>query len=257
MESVDAKIARAQEHLATFDAESLEFFKQSRPTFIRKTDGAKHWLVCYTQDPFPPIRLSVLVGEVLFNLRSALDNLICGLIRTQDRTSDCDRSEFPIFLHEAKYAEKKGRLLKGVPEAACALIETFQPWKRPENSREIDPLWIIHTLCNIDKHRALNLTVCAHKGLSIIIPMKNGMGVPVTLERVVLAIEPQIVPLPGNPTDFAENVGIHISGRTTLFLAGHAHLSDRPVSDLIDTCVRHVAERIVPQFRPFFRPTSE
>jgi hypothetical protein len=63
-----------------------------------------------------------------------------------------------------------------------------------------DPLWIVHDLCNQDKHRALNLAVCAHKGLSIIIPMKN---------------------------------------------------------DLLDNCVRHVEQRIVHKFRPFFRPRTE
>ena len=30
-------------------------------------------------------------------------------------------------------------------------------------------------------------------------------------------------------------------------------LADLPVSDILNNCVRHVAERIVPQFRPFFR----
>lgn len=253
MESVDAKIARTKEHLRVFDAESLEFFKQSRPTFIRKTNGAEHWLVCYTEDAFPPVRLSVLVGEVLFNLRSALDNLVCGLIKTQDHMSECDKSEFPIFLDEAKFKEKSGRLLRGVPGPASQLIEDFQPWRRPENSRSLDPLWIIHDLCNHDKHRALNLAVCAHKGLSIIIPMKNGVCVRVTPERVVFAQNPVTVPLPGNPSDFEDNVKVHVTGRTVLFLRGHELLADMPVSDLLDNCVRHVEQRIVHQFRPFFR----
>jgi hypothetical protein len=256
MESVDAKVARAEEHLATFDAESLEFFKQSRPTFIRKTNGEAHWLVCYTEDPFPPLRLSVLAGEVLFNLRSALDNLICGLIKMQDSKAECDKSEFPIFSDEAKYAEKKSRLLRGIPATAIAIVEQFQPWQRPQATREVDPLWIIHTLCNHDKHRALNLAVCAHRGLSIIIPMKNGVGIQVTPERVVFAVNPVTVKLPGKSSDFEDNASVHVTGRTVLFLVGQAPLADLPVSDILNNCVRHVAERIVPQFRPFFRKTQ-
>ena len=256
MESVDAKLARAKEHLRAFDAESLEFFKLSRPTFIRKTNGAEHWLVCYTQDPFPPMRLSVLVGDVLHNLRSTLDSLVCGLIKTGDPASVCDKSEFPIFIDQQEYAKKASRLLKGVPEPACKMIESFQPWARPESTRQIDPLWSIHSLHNHDKHRAVHLTVCAHRGLGIIVPMKNGVGVQVSPEPVVLAMQPAIIPLPGNPNDFDDSVNVHISGRTVLFFGGQPALASLPVSDILDNCLRHVEDRIVPMFRRFFRSDS-
>jgi hypothetical protein len=62
------------------------------------------------------------------------------------------------------------------------------------------------------------------------------------------------VPLPGNPSDFDDNVKVHVTGRTVLSLRGQESSADMAVSDLLDNCVRHVEERIVHKFRPFFRP---
>jgi len=84
--------------------------------------------------------------------------------------------------------------------------------------------------------------------------MKNGVGVQVTPERVVFAVNPVTVPLPGDPSDFEDNVKIHVTGRTVLFLRDQESLAETPVSDMLDKCVRYVEQRIVHKFRPFFRP---
>ena len=89
MESVDAKIARAKEHLDTLHREADAFFETTKRNFVLKTEGRAAWIVYWVDDPFPPIRLGVLLGECVFNMRSALDNLVCGLIRTKDGFAAC------------------------------------------------------------------------------------------------------------------------------------------------------------------------
>jgi hypothetical protein len=158
-----------------------------------------------------------------------------------------DKSEFPIFLEHADYEKKKARLLRA-PESALKLFDDFQLWKRPENARTTDPLWIIHSLHNYDKHRGVHLTVCAHRSLGIIVPMRDGTAIHVTPEPIVLATQPVTIPLPGNPSHFADNINVHITGRTVLFFGGQPHLAELPVSDILHNCVRHIEDR---SFRPF------
>jgi len=75
MESVDAKMVRAKEHLDTLHAEAGVFFESTKRNFILKSNGQEAWIVHYIEGSTPPIRLGVLLGECVFNIRSALDNL--------------------------------------------------------------------------------------------------------------------------------------------------------------------------------------
>lgn len=256
MESVDAKIARAKEHLSTFETEAETFLQTTRPRFIRKTstDNTSHWLVFFTEDPFPPIRLSILVGELFYNLRSALDNLVCGLIRKQDQHDPCEGTEFPIFVDAEKYDKKRDRLLRGVPRAACDVINELQPHRRPENTREMDPLWILHTLCNRDKHRAVNIALCCHRNLQLAIPRRDGTQLIVRTTETYYASEPQTINLPGDPSTIEDNVNIQIAGKTILVFGSEGPWSDRAVDDVLRTCLRHVEERVVERLKPFFQP---
>lgn len=145
MESVDAKIKRAHEHLDVLDKEIAEFVETTRPTIVRKVNNeqTQTWLVFWVDDPFPPIRLSVLIGDCLYNIRSAVDNLVCGLVRTKNPSSSCSGRAFPVFTDSDSYLTKRRELLRGVPKEARALIDGLRPCIRPDGTKELDP--IIHS----------------------------------------------------------------------------------------------------------------
>ena len=103
MESVDAKMVRAKEHLDTLHAEAGVFFEGTKRNFSLKSNEQEAWIVHYIKDSIPPIRLGVLSGECVFNIRSALDNLVCGLIRTADSHAPCKGTQFPICSAEAQW----------------------------------------------------------------------------------------------------------------------------------------------------------
>ena len=96
MESVDAKMARAKEHLDTLYAEAGVYFESTKRNFILKSNGLEAWIVHYIEGSIPPIHFRHPVGQCVFNIRSALDNLVCGLIRTVDSLSPCKGTQFPI-----------------------------------------------------------------------------------------------------------------------------------------------------------------
>src|SRR5215831_1804049 len=98
MGSVDAKIARAGEHLEAINTEIFAFLKTTKRNNVLKIDGERAWITCWVDDPFPRMGMGVLVGDVIFNLRSALDHLACGLIRSGDANGKCRSTKFPISL---------------------------------------------------------------------------------------------------------------------------------------------------------------
>lgn len=254
MESVDAKLRRAKEHFSAFQTDAAKFLEKARPHFIRKVNHecTEHWLVFYVEDPYPPIELSILIGDFLHNLRSALDNLVCGLVRTKNPMSTCAKRGFPIFKDRDKYLAERNNLLKGVPKDACTIIDTLQPSVRPHATQELDPLWILNTLCNRDKHRATNLTICYHKNVEIRIPLKNGGGMYVKLIRDIYAGDVDTVPLSGDPASIEDNVQMEIKGRSALSFHSTDPWSERSVDKVLVTCLEYVEDRVIARFKPFF-----
>jgi hypothetical protein len=254
MEGVDAKIERAEVHLSAFIREAAQYLATARPTIIRKTNVERttHWLVLYTEDPFPPIELSVLIGDFLYNLRSALDHLVCGLVLTSSPMSDCAKTEFPVFRREADYPKGlKRKLLEGVPPEACRLIKKLQPFQRP--TPEDDPLWILHSLCNRDKHRVPILTLGYQKNVEIQIPTKTASTIVVRLPEPFYIGDVKTVLLPGDPSTIEDDVTVHTTGRGILCLRSTEPWAERPADELMTACLGYVRDRVIPQFKPLFR----
>jgi len=254
MESVDAKVRRARTHLDSFYVEATKYAEKARPQFIRKTnhDRTAHCLVFYVEDPHPPIELSVIVGDFLHNLRSALDSLICGLVHKTRPTSTCSGRQFPISNNRDQYLKERRGLLRGIPAAAVAVVDSLQPHCRPESSIEFDPLWILKTLNNHDKHRTAHLALCYSKDVELMIPLKNGASWWVQLDRDHYAGEVDTVSLGCPPDLVADDLKVQIKGRTVLMLRSQEPWANRPVHQLLETCLRHVEDRVIPKFTPFF-----
>jgi hypothetical protein len=137
------------------------------------------------EDP-PSDTIGVLIGDFLHNLRSALDNLAFALATTYTQPLPDEitaGSEFPVFGDEngegsARFHRLRSKgSLKGTPAPASGLdkirgwhpdaqtvVERLQPYNR-ENSYLDDPLWILHVLDRIDKHRLVHTASAASAGI--------------------------------------------------------------------------------------------
>jgi hypothetical protein len=93
-----------------------------------------------------PGALSIMAGEILHNLRSALDQLAAELaVRIAKRTES--KVEFP-FGRDFNEFETALRKQKKLPLAALPLIRALKPYKGG------DPLlWLLHSANRTDKHR--------------------------------------------------------------------------------------------------------
>ncbi len=99
---------------------------------------------------------SAVIGDCIQNLRSALDHMVWQLAPKTARLTTPTALEFPIFGDSKKYAEGATTRIGSLPGAARKIIDSVQPFHK--GSEYIgDPLWQLHTLSNIDKHRRLHV----------------------------------------------------------------------------------------------------
>ena len=154
------------------------------PPGVQFGQGLVTALASAERPPSDPI--SLLIGDTLHNLRSALDNLAYSLASayTQPLSQKiADASEFPIFGDEDRQGntgvggslfnqrDRRGNpargsglsKIEGWDPGAQTVVEGLQPYKQGKDFRT-DPLWILHELDRLDKHRLLHTTVAAAAG---------------------------------------------------------------------------------------------
>ena len=153
LEGVRAKIDRARDSLRSLESDIASFCEDERRKLLfevdqrlpnRSLDAAPEALVGY----------SIRVGEIAYNLRSALDHLVWQLVIANNE-KPCSRNEFPIFKEEATYKDNVVKKLRGVSSFLRELIEAVQPYQKDGGLGS--HLWMLHSICNIDKHRYLNI----------------------------------------------------------------------------------------------------
>jgi hypothetical protein len=97
-EGARAKVARALELLLHFD-DKLHEYLDSEPIALERqiqSDGKTEVIALLVTQP-PPIELSLLVGEIAHQMRSALDHLAFALVQAAGNTPT-RRTAFPVLV---------------------------------------------------------------------------------------------------------------------------------------------------------------
>lgn len=172
MQDPRAKLARASEHIELFASEIRNFVNPDRYIISHEFDMDTRKQIWRFDSPTPtiPVRLSTIVGDVLFNFRSALDQLVYQLVLANGRVPS-RRNSFPIFL-AWKFESKSQRALEGVSSKAITLIERSQPI--PGKNWE---LLFLPNLNNIDKHRHLHLCLISVKEVTANLSLEDMLEV--------------------------------------------------------------------------------
>jgi hypothetical protein len=97
-----------------------------------------------------PFDAVATAGDIVHNLRSALDHLAYQLVVVGSEKEPSRRVEFPIAKDFATYEAEKTKKVQGMRPIAIKAIDNVKPYKGGN-----EPLWRIHELDNIDKHRTL------------------------------------------------------------------------------------------------------
>lgn len=116
------------------------------------------------ETPITPIEWSIRVGEILHNLRSALDHLVWQLVLANGQEPS-RQNAYPIVNDESEWSRNKHRL-KGVTPRVETIVERLQPYTGGINLPfDVRAFGMLHTLCNIDKHRHLNMVIVETSGI--------------------------------------------------------------------------------------------
>lgn len=148
---VRAKIERAKKNLADMERELTEFHRELAAS---RTDGN---VIHVLPERFMKIEVTFdalcAAGDIVNNLRSALDHLIFQLIDVHSPNSPAkvfERCAFPICQNVTSYEAAKRTKLQGISPDATKLLDACKPYKGADN-----PLWLLDELNNICKHRLI------------------------------------------------------------------------------------------------------
>lgn len=152
------KVARAREHLSDLQGRVGNWLATAEPprfTIDVEDDGRVH-IVRLVDVPTVPAGWSLILGDVLHNLRSALDQLAWQAVISGGGTPGKGTC-FPVL------REHKDRsitvALKGAAPHLVDAVRRFQPYNRRSTAEALrgEPLWTLHRLDIEDKHRLLVL----------------------------------------------------------------------------------------------------
>jgi hypothetical protein len=185
-QSVVLKIDQAKKHLDTLEKEVRSFLSRNPFAVVSEEEPRTGDLVDKVRiNESVPIHWSAIVGDIINNLRSALDHLAYELVQANDQPTTRDTA-FPISDNEAKFKANFPQALDGASMTAISTIQSLKPYKGGN-----DDLWRLHQLDIIDKHRAIVTIGVAYEHLIMnvefgnhIIPMK------VPLYSIIHALEP-------------------------------------------------------------------
>lgn len=157
-----AKIERAKEHHESLKTYVAEFLKSAneclKQSSYHSDDGLK--VILRATCPLEPdLKIAVIAGEIVHQLRSSLDHLLCALIKQNGNTRS-KQSQFPICTTRENYDNevRRGRI-KGVSLTAEKLIEQFQPYNNKDPNTTT--ICVTSNLNNWDKHNALVISAAA------------------------------------------------------------------------------------------------
>jgi hypothetical protein len=162
IEAVEVKLNRVPEKLKAIKAHSDAYAAKNPPQIIMDGNGKT------TLDmsvPVPP-DISVLIGEILYQLRSSLDHLAFYLVKLNPNGANLpidweESCQFPLWT-QLKVGQSTPlplgcfKNLPGISAKAHAFIESVQPYY--ETGKVNNSLRFLKELSNRDKHRYLVLT---------------------------------------------------------------------------------------------------
>ncbi len=146
-----AKHHWAEKHIEKLQA-TIQAWRKVEPCSIGVKQDANTGDVTYYVENVPaiPDDVPLIIGDVLHNLRCALDYMACGLVGTGCVSS---KTKFPIRRDPKDWEVSGLAMVDGASQEAIEALRRIRPY---EGGNAL--LYILHTLNNIDKHRLL-LTV--------------------------------------------------------------------------------------------------
>lgn len=250
------KLERAEKHLTEVEGMIAEYVSR-HPYEVGKgmenDEGRSVRFLRFTEQP--DNMLAVVIGDVIHNVRSALNHLAVACVPREKRRR---RVQFPIFDEDPATIEdlerRKATLdawkkqTKGMIPEARAALQTLQPYNSGFDNKTLHGLTIVEELSNTDKHRELVVT---GSGLRNPVVRKFTNGLALRPESVVGDVKDgaQITSEP-----FPREVEMEIEG-TVLVVVGMGEKGGyAELPSALHTVIRACREGAIPTMIPYLLP---
>jgi hypothetical protein len=168
LDSAHAKLARARSHYQALSDEVLEARLSTDGDdvirlAVRSLDerGSTLAIIVDSVPLYPVVEWGVVVGDLLHDVRSALDHAAYQLVASGRAATEetLRESQFPICDSKSTFDDAVPRRLAGVDRELLAVVEDAQPFQYHDVLNS--PLHHLRELSNRDKHRLVTPLVLA------------------------------------------------------------------------------------------------
>lgn len=151
-----AKVRRARHHYDALTA-AIDSYLAIPPYRIDERLVGDERVLRASASTEPPLELALMLGDLVQNLRSALDHLAWAFAKTAKR-NPMRRTQFPILDKPPKDFDRERQVLD-IPEPVRRIMEAMQPYQQDDPIGHLIGMELatLRELSNRDKHRVLLL----------------------------------------------------------------------------------------------------
>lgn len=157
LDSARGKVTRAMQHATYLTQQCVAFSEENPWRFVDRFVPEEDRHLIFVEGRKPPLYLGMILGEVVHDLRSAMDHLAWQLALQQSgEEALAERGvamaiQFPI--RDSRGEFDRHRALRYFSAKTVERIESFQPYHHDPDV--LSPLAVVRDLSNTDKHQAL------------------------------------------------------------------------------------------------------
>ncbi len=257
---VDLKIGRAKAHLAELQESVGAVLKSDAEHFVSEYDSKSKRHVYRAQNlPVVDPQWALQAGEVVYQLRSALDHLAWQLVEREGRTPN-KQTQFPVRDslrgQNNQVLPVKVLLPLSNDSKVLGLLNECQPYYG-DGTTELSPfdahrhpLWVLKVLNNIDKHRLLLVVVHT---LNIERMYWGGTQSPTPyLNTAPLKEGTKVAAFDFGGDEAPADFDPHLSLKIVVREEEAAIISHVPITVALDSVINCVEWDVVSLFRPLF-----
>jgi hypothetical protein len=178
----------------------------------------------------PPPDIAVLLGEVVYHLRSAMDYLVFELAKADSGKSQ-KGTQFPIEDSPQGFAGRRKTYLKGVSQPHVDAIEGLQPYRGCDWTHDLK------TISNPDKHREL---------IGAFGTQETAFAVAIGTPDFLATLPGKLRPIRGDPANRYAKVHHEVATFSVTFSNGP------PIIELLEILKSQVAQTL-DAFKPEFK----
>lgn len=154
---VGARLDRSVEHYKAFGAEWARHLDTNPHALSVEIDENGDGRIVFTRLKEPPTRLSLILGEFLYELRAALDNTLYAVAILDSGLNPPPKAsalEWPICASERAWQSHRARRLDHLSQEIQDALHAIQPFQAQHPSWNC--LAILNDMARTDRHRAVH-----------------------------------------------------------------------------------------------------